>query len=74
MEWIDVNDRLPENDTEVIVTAKYSDKEICVETAIMYYEGEWQYCTNDYYGCEYPCEVIAWMPLPKHYKRGDVNA
>ena len=57
--WIDVNDRLPENDREVLIYSLWQTIDIG-----WYNNGEW--------GCEnYNCkdgDVVAWMPLPEPYK------
>ena len=60
--WIDVNDRLPENDREVLIYSLWQTIDIG-----WYYNGEWS-CEN--YNCE-DGDVVAWMPLPEPYKKGE---
>lgn len=57
-QWIDVNDRLPEKDTEVLVC--FDDGFI----AIVFFGEDFDLgvCIG---------ELIAWMPLPKPYKKGE---
>ena len=57
--WIDVNDRLPENDREVLIYSLWQTIDIG-----WYHSGEWG-CEN--YNCE-DGDVVAWMPLPEPYK------
>lgn len=58
--WIDVKDRLPEDDEDVL---------ICSRNGIMYiawyFDEEWQTVDSDIYDGD----VIAWMPLPEPYKK-----
>lgn len=58
--WIPVSERLPEDDTTVLVSCKTSKGATFVRTG---------YCINGswYLNCE---GVKAWKPLPKPYKEG----
>lgn len=58
--WISVSERLPEDDTTVLVSCKTSKGATFVRTG---------YCINGswYLNCE---GVKAWKPLPKPYKEG----
>lgn len=64
--WIDVKDRLPEEDENVLVVMQDSDKE-------MHTEIRWRASYDDVICDEngfaiYPPEkrVVAWMPIPKY--------
>ena len=61
-EWIDVNDRLPEDNREVLICSPWQTIDIGCR-----YNGEWS-CEN--YNCE-DGDVVAWMPLPEPYKKGE---
>ena len=70
--WIDVNDRLPEDDERykgdnfITVLVTSNDGEIALINRYIWLEG---------YGYEWGCknfkEVVAWMPLPEPYKKGE---
>lgn len=62
--WILVRDRLPEDDTEVIVscTDDSGDSEFSYTTTGWHYKGIWVV------GNERSYFVRAWMPLPEPYK------
>ena len=64
--WIDVNDRVPERRQLVLIQKKYRINNI-------YYALGW-YQDNDWYINFEKIEdneVVAWMPLPEPYKRGE---
>jgi hypothetical protein len=69
--WINVNDRLPEND-ERYKGRKQIDVIVCTQKGLVtkvrrYYNalwGNWEWGRIDNI-------VIAWMPLPKAYKEGE---
>ena len=81
--WVPVNERLPEEDTEVLISYRYKEGEgdtshvdIDITTyGQMYFGGNkvgnskhWR-APFEYFHSNY--EVIAWMPLPEPYKRED---
>lgn len=58
--WIPVSERLPEDDTTVLVSCKTSNRTTFVRTAY-YMHGSWRLnCIG----------VTAWRPLPEPYKEG----
>lgn len=61
--WIPVTERLPEEDTKVIVscTDDSGDSEFGYTTTGWHYKGMWLVDN------ERSCFVRAWMPLPKSY-------
>ena len=82
-QWIPVSERLPEEDTEVLISYRYKEGEgdtshvdIDITTyGQMYFGGNkvgnnkhWR-APFEYFHSNY--EVIAWMPLPEPYKRED---
>ena len=79
-EWVDVDERLPEEYGEYLVTWKTNDSStpfisVCeYETSYEYdaekhrFKGEW--LVDDYILAHSDYEVIAWMPLPKPYQKG----
>ena len=81
--WIPCSERLPEEDTEVLISYRYKEGEgdtshvdIDITTyGQMYFGGNkvgnskhWR-APFEYFHSNY--EVIAWMPLPEPYKRED---
>lgn len=66
-EWIPCNVRLPEDDTEVIVscTDDSGDSEFSYTTTGWHFKGVWVV------GNERSYFVRAWMPLPEPYKEGE---
>lgn len=58
--WISVSERLPEDDTTVLVSCKTRSGTTFVRTGYCIY-GSW------YLNCE---GVTAWRPLPEPYKKG----
>ena len=69
LRWIPVNERLPEEDTDVLVTLKCGLIGIMQKKLADDDNGEPCYIWQDFEGEEH--EVIAWMPLPKAYKVED---
>jgi len=66
MEWINVNDRLPEIDNDssymgisVLVSTKRNE----VTIGMYYFDSkDWEVTNGEYWSCE---EVTHWMPLPE---------
>lgn len=54
--WIPVEKRLPDPDTEVLVTIKSGDQ---YDVQVVRYRDAWPYSVD---------EITAWMPLPESYK------
>ena len=84
-QWIPVSERLPEEDTEVLISYRYKEGEgdtshvdIDITTyGQMYFGGNkvgnnkhWR-APFEYFHSNY--EVIAWMPLPEPYKEGEAH-
>jgi len=63
-EWIPVEERLPENDKPVLVTADWDHDDLEVCTAVYWHDTECWGNLEDY--------ITAWMPLPEPY-RGKTN-
>ena len=59
--------KLPEEDEEILVTSKYKDK-LYVDTDIFMRDGSECYLDS---GRDLVTDVIAWMPLPAPYKKGE---
>ena len=83
-QWIPCGERLPEEDTEVLISYRYKEGEgntdhvniditsygtVCFGGREIHTLKEWRQ-PFDYFHANY--EVIAWMPLPEPYK-GDAN-
>ena len=66
--WTPVSERMPEEDTDVLVTLKCGLIGIMQKKLADDDNGEPCYIWQDFEGEEH--EVIAWMPLPSAYKRG----
>jgi len=79
-QWIPVTERLPEEDTEVLISYRYKEGEgdtdhvniditsygtTCFGGREIHTLKEWRQ-PFDYFHANY--EVIAWMPLPESYK------
>lgn len=69
-EWIPVSERLPEKNTEVLVTVETVNG-LCIENAMIYL-GQWETIYDRYerdvYGRDRNAKVIAWQPLPEPYR------
>lgn len=70
LRWIPVEERLPEEDVEVLVCDKDGDMQVadyCYSTEL---EGAVIWFTRG------KCfeEIVAWMPLPEPYKEGEDEA
>lgn len=57
--WISVEERLPEDDRLVLAHFSDVDPELCYATAY-YIDGGWQTPDDWYYGCR----IDYWMPIP----------
>ena len=81
-QWISCSERLPEEDTEVLISYRYKEGEgdtdhvniditsygtVCFGGREIHTLKEWRQ-PFDYFHANY--EVIAWMPLPEPYKGG----
>lgn len=66
LRWIPVSERLPKEDTDVLVTLKCGLIGIMQKKLADDDNGESCYIWQDFEGEEH--EVIAWMPLPKAYR------
>ena len=81
--WIPCSVRLPEEDTEVLISYRYKEGEgdtdhvniditsygtVCFGGREIHTLKEWRQ-PFDYFHANY--EVIAWMPLPEPYKKDD---
>lgn len=72
--WIDVKDRLPETNDEVLTTYLYDDKPNIryVESASYFDDGEgeghWHSIWDEFSIGHVRKKTIAWMPMPKPYK------
>ena len=65
--WIPCGERLPEDGVKVLVTYIYENK-LYADEILHRFEGDW------YFGdvvdeMSFPCDVIAWQPLPEPYKK-----
>lgn len=67
-EWIPVSERLPEEETTVLICTDQGD--IDASRIFSYSDGTWEWFASSWcYG-----EIIAWMPLPEPYiERGNEN-
>ena len=78
--WISVTEKLPEEDTDVLICYRYKQGEgdtshvdiditsygtVCFGGRAIHFLKEWRQ-PFDYFHANY--EVIAWMPLPKPYR------
>ena len=83
--WISCSERLPEEDTEVLISYRYKEGEgdtdhvniditsygtVCFGGREIHTLKEWRQ-PFDYFHANY--EVIAWMPLPEPYKGEEQN-
>ena len=76
-EWIPVSERLPEDETEVLIqigqsmTVGYHKFDHTIYPPEFKDENEtgWYDSKDDFIGCSF--EVTAWMPLPEPYKEAE---
>lgn len=72
--WIDVKDRLPNKDENVLVVMQDTDEEIHVEIRWRSIYGDVIVDENGF--AIYPpveSRVIAWMPIPNYYKNKEIQ-
>lgn len=60
-QWIDVKDRMPEEDKEVLICSQWGTIDVG-----WHYDTYWATEHNTY---EDDGDVVAWMPLPEPYKK-----
>lgn len=65
--WIKCSERLPEEDTDILVT--YVDGEEARIIPVNYGRGTWFDCIFN--SALDSLKVIAWMPLPEPYREGE---
>lgn len=66
-EWIPVKDRLPKRWERVLVTyISVLNEFLCDDCAMINEEGNWIWCFDE---SLVELQIIAWMPLPKPYKK-----
>lgn len=65
--WIPVSERLPEDNTLVLVTVKVGNREPKVRSGYYYMDGHFHIDNGDSWEAR-DKELIAWMPLPQPYK------
>lgn len=64
--WIPVSERLPEDNTRVLVTVKVENREPKVRSGYYYMDGHFYIDNGDCWKSR-DKELLAWMPLPKPY-------
>lgn len=82
--WIPVTERLPEEETDVLVTVHFLGlkrthrngwnehiKETFYVEVASHINGEWSSASDEYKIAKDRHKVIAWMPLPEPYKVGE---
>lgn len=65
--WIPLNERLPEDNTYVLVTVKVGKREPKVRSGYYYKDGHFHIDNGDSWEAR-DKELKAWMPLPQPYK------
>ena len=60
-QWIDVKDRMPEEDKEVLICSQWGTIDVG-----WHYDTYWATEHNTY---EEDGDIVAWMPLPEPYKK-----
>ncbi|MCI6163423.1 MAG: DUF551 domain-containing protein [Dialister sp.] len=81
MNWISVNDRLPEDEGYYLVRVYYSDIEHCAFEVYGWYKGSFIYWAGgmelpvgiNTHGENIPMKVTHWMPLPEPPEVEDGN-
>ncbi len=65
--WIPVSERLPEDNTLVLVTVKVRNRKPKVRSGYYYMDGHFHIDNGDSWESR-DKELLAWMPLPKPYE------
>lgn len=66
-DWIPVSEKLPEDNTLVLVTVKVGNREPKVRSGNYYMDGHFHIDNGDCWESR-DKELLAWMPLPEPYK------
>ena len=66
--WIPVSERLPEDNTRILVTVKVKNREPKVRSGYYYMDGHFHIDNGDCWKSR-DKELLAWMPLPKPYRK-----
>lgn len=70
--WIPVSERLPEDNTLVLVTVKVGNREPKVRSGSYYMDGYFHIDNGDCWNSR-DKELLAWLPLPEPYKGDEDN-
>ena len=69
-EWIDIEERLPEEREDVLVSCNRPFEEVTMAKLWRDRDGGIHWNIMDEYSL-HPEDVTAWMPLPEPYKKGE---
>lgn len=68
MKWVSVKDKLPKDDTSVLITYHFGNPAKRYVEEAQCYKGHWYSSNDEYLIGKYEKVIVAWAELPRPYE------